>query len=320
MMTTGNTMTKGPGGARVALRIVVGAVALLTATSALASSDAKVDGKLTPTANASSARGKLQLKLKAGKVGKFRVNTARLAPGHSFDLVVGGVKVGAFQTNAGGAGRVRFSTKPHGSESVLGFDPRGMTVSVRDAEDGDDDLVTDVPDDTPGDGACCVTHDGGETECEDISADACTAAGGSVAASASCLPDPCGSTPPSGTSVCCTNQTHDDESESECEDEISDAACAAAGGLVVQATSCDPNPCQATPPPDVFACCSAHSGDGGGDGEESSHQGGGLECEVRSADACAAEGGTTTAATSCDPNPCNAGSPSGAFLDGNVTL
>jgi hypothetical protein len=169
-----------------------------------------------------------------------------------------------------------------------------------------------------------VTKEEGETECEDISADACTAAGGSVAASASCLPDPCSSTPPSGASVCCTNQTHDDASESECEDDISDADCASAGGLVVQGASCEANPCQATPPPDVFACCTAHSGDGGdddGDGEESAHKsGGGLECEVRSADACAAKGGTTTAATSCDPNPCNAGSPSGAFLDGNVTL
>jgi hypothetical protein len=296
---------------RVALRIVVGAVALLTAGSALASSDAKVNTPLTPTASAPGARGKAQLKLKTGKAGKFVVSAGRLAPNHSFDVVVGGVKVGSLQTNGGGGGRARFSTAPHGSDAVLGFDPRGMSVSVRDASDGEDDLVADVPDDNPGDGACCLTSGDGETECEDISADACTAAGGTVAASASCLPDPCGSTPPGSGTVCCTNQTHDDESESECEDEISDADCAAAGGMVVQATSCDPNPCQATPPPSVVACCSAQSSGDGGDAESP-------ECEVKSADACTAEGGTATTATSCSPDPCKAGSPSGAFVDGRV--
>jgi len=324
-MTTKSRTKRRPtiGMRHAALATLVGALAFLTAASALATSDAKVDSKLTPTANASTARGKAQLRLKSGKAGKFAVHAGRLAPGHTFDVVVGGVKVGSFQTNAGGGGRKRFSTAPHGSESVLGFDPRGMSVTVRDAQSGDDDLVTDIPDDNPGDGACCLTNGDGETECEDIAADACTTAGGTVAASASCLPDPCAAAPPSTSTVCCTNQTHDDESESECEDEISDAACAAAGGLVVQATSCDPNPCQATPPPNVFACCTGDSGgdsgDRGGDSAESSH-GGGLECEVKSADACAADGGTTTAATSCTPDPCNAGSPSGAFIDGAVTF
>jgi hypothetical protein len=100
--------------------------------------------------------------------------------------------------------------------------------------------------------------------------------------------------------------------------------------MVVQAASCHPNPCQATPPSDVFACCIARCGDDGdqgdqqggdGDGDqESSHKSAGVQCEVRSADSCSAGGGITTAAKSCDPNPCNAGSPSGAFLDGNLTL
>ena len=306
-----------------ALRVVVGGMALLVATSALASSNAKLNTKLAPTANAPAARGKAQLNLKAGKGGRFAVVGARLTPDHSYDVVVGGVKVGSFTTNGGGGGRLRFSTKPHGSDAVLGFDPRGMSVSVRDADTGDDELVADLPDDAPGDGACCIasSHDGeSETECEDISSDACTAAGGTVAASASCLPDPCATTPPSGTTVCCTNETHDDESESECEDEVSDADCAAAGGMVVQAASCDPNPCQATPPPDQFACCIAHSSDGGhgGHGGDGGGENEGPECEVKSADACAAAGGTTTTATSCTPDPCNAGSPSGAFVDGPV--
>lgn len=322
MMTSGKTMAK-----RTIGLVVVGAVALLTATSALATSNAKIEVKLTP-AGTSSARGKVQLKLKRHK-SKFAVSAARLTPSHPFDVVVGGVKVGSFQTNAHGNGRMRFSTKPRGTESVLGFDPRGMAVSVRDDESGDDDLVTDIPDDTPGDGACCLKNKHGESECEDIAGEACTAAGGEVVASASCLPDPCAATPPSSTTVCCINATHDDESESECDDEISDADCAAAGGLAVQAASCDSDPCQATPPKDVFACCTGHGGgdddDDGGDDDHHHHgeehsSGGGLECEVRSADACAAEGGKTTAATSCTPDPCNAGSPSGAFLDGNVTF
>lgn len=343
MMTSGKMVTSSPIAARrIALGIVVGAVALLTVTTALASSDAHVNAKLTPSVDTSNARGKAKLKLKSGKRGKFTVSAGRLAPDHTFDVVVGGVKVGSFQTNGGGRGRLRFSTKPHGAESMLGFDPRGMSVSVRDVEGGDDDLGTDIPDDAPGDGACCLTNDDGETECDDIDADACVSAGGTVADSASCLPDPCATTPPSGATVCCTNETHDEESESECEHEVSDADCAAAGGLVVEATSCDPNPCQATPPPDVVACCIAHSG-GGGDDEgdddgdddgdhhgddhhRDDHHGGehhhgeacapsGAACRLKTADACTAAGGTPTVATSCTPDLCNAGSPSGAFLD-----
>jgi len=333
MMTSGKMVTRSPIAARrIALGIVVGAAALLTATTALASSDANVNAKLTPSVGTSNARGKAKLKLKSAKRGKFTVSAGRLAPGHTFDVVVGGVKVGSFQTDGGGSGRVRFSTKPHGAESMLGFDPRGMSVSVRDAEGGDDDLGTDIPADNPGDGACCVTNGDGETECEDVNADACATAGGTVAASASCLPDPCATTPPSGTTVCCTNETHDEESESECEHEVSDADCAAAGGLVVEATSCDPNPCQATPAPDVFACCIAHAGGGGDDGgdgeggDDGDHHGGdhqhgeacapsGPACRLKTADACTAAGGTLTAATSCTPDPCSAGSPSGAFLE-----
>jgi hypothetical protein len=309
--------------------MIAGAMGLLSAAGALASSDAQVNTQLTPTANATAAHGKAKLKLKTGKAGKFVVRAGSLAPGHTFDLVVGGVKVGSLQTDTGGAGKLRFSTSPHGSEAVLGFDPRGMSVSVRDAQSGDDDLVTDMPDDTPGDGACCLTNGDGETECEDISAAACTTAGGTVAASSSCLPDPCGSTAPSGSTVCCTNQTEDDESEAECEDDVSDADCAAAGGMVVQAASCDNDPCQATPPPAVFACCTAQSseddqgddGDSQGDNaQQSSVSAGSLQCEVSSAQACAALGGTVSSATSCTPDPCNLGSPSGAFLDGYVTF
>jgi hypothetical protein len=300
---------------------------LFTAAPARATSDANLSSDLTPTTSAGNARGKMQLKLQTGARSRFKVSARQLTPDHTYDVVVGGVKVGSFDTNPGGHGRLRLSTQPRGNESLLGFDPRGMSLSVRDAEDGDDDLVTDVPDDQQGDGACCVASDGGGSECDDISAAECAAAGGTVASSSSCLPNPCGSTPPSGSTVCCTNQTEDDESDAECEDDVADADCAAAGGMVVQAASCDNDPCQATPPPAVFACCTAQSneddqgddGDNQGDNaQQSSVSGGALQCEVRSAQACAALGGTKTSATSCDPNPCNAGSPSGAFLDGNA--
>jgi hypothetical protein len=58
----------------------------------------------------------------------------------------------------------------------------------------------------------------------------------------------------------------------ECEDRTSDE-CAAEGGLVVMATSCDPNP------------------------------------EVITADRCTARSGTPSTVTSCDPDPCATAGP-----------
>ena len=134
-----------------------------------------------------------------------------------------------------------------------------------------------------------------------MTATECTGAGGTPVgmgtgtANASCLPDPCASTPGSGI-VCCTNSTHDDESEAECEEVTTQADCAANGGTVVQASSCDANPCQVTPPANTAACCVAE-----GDGPET-------ECKVLSAQACTGLGGTAPGAATCDSNPCGTGS------------
>jgi hypothetical protein len=81
----------------------------------------------------------------------------------------------------------------------------------------------------------------------------------------------------------------------------------AGGGIVVNATSCDPNPCAAIPPadPDVVCCLP----DNGGDGVP--------ECEDRTAEECAAAGGTVSTATSCTPDPCGGMAGGGDDHGGN---
>jgi len=56
---------------------------------------------------------------------------------------------------------------------------------------------------------------------------------------------PCPSQPPPTPVVCCIAHSAagafvDDDPEVECEDDVSSAECAAQGGMVVHATSCDP--------------------------------------------------------------------------------
>jgi hypothetical protein len=183
-------------------------------------------------------------------------------------------------------------------EAALGFDPQGEHIAIRDEETGDDDLDTDMPDDNPDSAiGCCVG-----TECEDETAAECTASGGTPTPSGGCLPDPCNGNPPPATVVCCRTTSAggafvDDDPENECEDDVSSAECAAQGGMVVQATSCEPNPCQPTPPPNLVICCVS-------DGGES-------ECEHITADECTTAGGTVNSATSCDPDPCGGGGDGG---------
>jgi hypothetical protein len=178
---------------------------------------------------------------------------------------------------------------------LLGTDPSGQTIAVRD-DQGDDDLEGDMPDDNQGgtDVACCVPGDN-ESECEEETAADCTAAGGTAPGASSCIPNPCRSTGGGSTVVCCIANSAagafvDDDPELECEDGGSAADCAQAGGTVVQATSCDPNPCAPVPPPQIVVCCVT-------DGEES-------ECEEVTPDHCTAAGWTVSSATACDPDPC----------------
>src|SRR5262245_15791583 len=123
---------------------------------------------LTPTSHAPNARGRAKLALKSASKGRFRVLARRLAPQASFDLVVGGVKVGTFTTNRHGSGQIQLSTHPKPSQGLLGVDPRGKSIEVRD-DNGDDDLEGEMPDDdgdsAAGAFACCASDDG-EMECE----------------------------------------------------------------------------------------------------------------------------------------------------------
>jgi hypothetical protein len=280
--------------------VLTGTLAIGITPSAMAGSH--VTQALTATSHAPGARGHAKLALKTASKGRFRVVARGLAPRASFDLVVGGVKIGAFTTNGAGSGKVKLSTHPKPSEGLLGVDPRGKTIAVRD-DNGDDDLEGDMPDDDGDDSAagafaCCLPDDDG-TECDTTTADECTAEGGTMVAGVdSCIPNPCGATPPSEVVCCFPGSTAgaflDEEAEAEC-DEVSVAECAAAGGAVVQATSCDPNPCAPVPRPQVTVCCVP-------DGSES-------ECEILTPEHCSALG-TPRSATSCDPAPC--GSSSGA--------
>jgi len=268
----------------------------------------RVKEELSATSMAPDARGKARLTLRGSKHGKFGVLAKHLAGGKQFDVIVGGVKVGALSTNGGGNGRVRFSTQPGTKDTLLGFDPRGARVIVRD-EDGDDVLVGDMPDDDDGTTiACCISEgdddDGvGNTECEETTPEECQEEGGTPigvpgGTAASCLPNPCATTPPPQPVICCTNESHDDETEAECEAVETQAECADDGGMVVSATSCDPNPCTVTPPANRTACCITEAGDG---------DPGETECEVLSAETCMEEGGAVNTATTCEPDPCGGG-------------
>jgi hypothetical protein len=261
-------------------------------SAAAAGHKVKLKQHLTATSADGDARGAAGFALK-GADGKFDVKAARLARDAGYDVVVGGVKVGELHTGRSGGGRIRFTSNPVKGDRLLGFDPRGHQVSVRDGS-GDDVLVGVVPDDTidPTATACCLSDEDGESECEDRTPDACTAAGGTPTQVTSCVPDPCASTPPASVIVCCLNETDDDESETECEDR-SEAECAAEGGMVVQATTCDPNPCAPVPPADRVTCCVPDDDDPAD-----------VECEGITAEACTARGGTPATATSCEPDPC----------------
>lgn len=269
---------------------------------------ARVKKDLTATSMAPEARGKARLTLRSSKHGKFSVLAKHLAGGQHFDVVVGGVKVGSLTTNSGGSGKARFSTQPRSKDTLLGFDPRGARIIVRD-EDGDDVLEGEMPDDDGTETACCNAEnedEEGEVECEEKTPEECTAEGGTPigvpgGTAASCIPNPCSTTPPPGGVVCCTNETHDDESEAECDVVATAAECAEDDGSVVQAGSCDPNPCQPAPPTNRTACCVPEDDDEPGE----------AECEVLSAEACTAAGGSAISAATCEPDPCESGDDDG---------
>jgi len=264
----------------------VAAIGLMAAASSEATVRAKIN--LSPTASAPDGKGKASAVLKSSSEGRFDIRVKRLEPDTAYDLVVAGIKVATIQTNRRGKGRARFSTSPRGRRTFLGFDPRGESIEIR-SPSGDDVLVGNLPTagDDPTDLTCCIPDDNG-AQCEDRTQAECDAAGGTVVTASSCLPDPCGGTPPPETdALCCIPN----DTGPECEDRTQ-ASCTAAGGTLVEATSCDPNPCQAAPPPpdaDIQCCIPAYYV---------------FACEDRTVAECELLGGLNKGSGSCSPNPC----------------
>jgi hypothetical protein len=230
--------------------------AVLALVAGTAEARVHVRTTLTPTTLDADASGRARLNVGASSDGRFELVVRGLDRATSYDLVVAGVRVATIVTNDRGRARVRFRTRPRGSDLPLGFDPRGAAVVVRGASGGDV-LVATIPqvadrNDT-GDLVCCIPDDSGP-ECEDRTQAECDAQGGTVVPGAtSCLPNPCaGATPVADEAdvVCCLP----DDSGPECEDRTQ-AECLAGGGVVVSATSCVPEPCAPMAP-----------GDGGGAG------------------------------------------------------
>jgi hypothetical protein len=280
--------------------VLVAAAAAAVAVDAMAKT--KIRQTLTATPHAPGASGVAKLLLHTPSKGKFTVRARHLPGGKTFEVIVNKVKVGTLRTGAGGNDAARFTTAVAGRAAVLGFDPRGAQIAIRDEETGDDDLEANMPDDDRDSAiGCCVGN-----ECEDETAAECAAHGGKPTLAGGCLPDPCSTNPPPPKTVCCRTTSAggafmDDDPENECDDDSS-AKCAAKGGVVVQATSCEPNPCQPTPPPQLVICCVP-------DEDES-------ECEHVTADHCKAAGGTVSSATSCEHDPCGGGDDDDGGGDG----
>ena len=274
------------------------AAAMVAAVVVSATAKTRLRNTLTATSHAPGASGLAKLVMRSGSNGRLGIKAKGLPGGQSFDVIVNNVKVGTLVTGASGHGVAKFSTSPKGRFAMLGFDPRGAHMAIRE-ETGEDDLEGDMDDDTPESAiGCCVGEqdDDGEVECENLTATECQDEGGTPTGATTCLPNPCGNPPPTNV-VCCQTTSAggafvDDDPEVECEEDVED--CPEEGGVLVEASSCDPNPCQPTPPPNLVICCVS-------DGEES-------ECEHVTADHCVPPNGTVSTASSCDPDPCGGGS------------
>lgn len=294
----------------VAALLVVGA-----ATHCAAASSITIQQSLSATGVDPNASGQLQAQisnLKSGMRGKLYLKALQLDPSANYVVLLNGVPIGSLTTTPGGKGRARFSSQPRRRDQLLGVDPRGSQIEVRNAN-GDDVLETTVP--TPGVDPtkihCCIAQSedsGTQPECEDLTPDACTAAGGVDSGASSCLPNPCQGTappPPQDNVVCCTpegdgvtDQGDDGGTDNAGECELRSAtSCSAHGGINLGAGTCDSNPCSATTPtnPQTVQCCMS-------DGEET-------ECHQRTADKCTGDGGTNMGAGTCNPNPCTSTPP-----------
>lgn len=266
------------------------ALGLLAAPAGASGKPVQIKQVLSATGVDPDAQGQVVVVVVPGRhaQGKLDVKVRRLDRKAQFEVVLQGVRIGALTTDGGGNGRASFRTRPRGRDQLLGTDPRGMTIDVRDAA-GEDVLTGDIADaaEDPTKIRCCLADDGG-TACEDRTADECTAQGGVNMGAGSCVPSPCEQTPPPPVAEqirCCIP----DDQGPECEDRTA-ARCSAENGINVGAGPCDPNPCAPTPSPDLIQCCTPEDQSG--------------ECELRTADRCTARGGANLGTGSCTPNPC----------------
>src|SRR5262249_22675243 len=116
---------------------------------------ARVKATLSPTPAAPTASGTATVSAHNSK-GKFVVAGKHLTPNKTFHIVVAGVPIGTLTTSSRGSGKARFATPPRGKVQPLGVDPRGKSVAVNQDDDSEDELDGDVPDDEPGNNACCL--------------------------------------------------------------------------------------------------------------------------------------------------------------------
>jgi hypothetical protein len=233
----------------LAVLAVVGVSVL--ATEAVAGTE-KEAGSLASTGVDPDARGKVKLTVRNLTDGKLEIKGQKLDPNATFDVLVNGVLVGQFTTTGGGNGRIRFRSRPRSpSDQLLGFDPRGALVVVRNAA-GQEVLAVQLADSgsvEAGDVICCIPDDEGP-ECENRTADECAAQGGIVVEATSCDPNPCAPvTPPANEDIQCCLPNN---GGAECEDRTP-AECAVEGGVNAGAGTCTPDPCQAIPPPSAHA-------------------------------------------------------------------
>src|SRR5262249_5496221 len=172
----------------------LGATAMLCLLVSDASAGMKVQKPLQPTVANPDATGQATSLIKGRgntRKGKLRVSGLKLSPHTEYTVRLAGVPIGTLTTNAAGNGKAKFSTRPGPLEQPLGTDPFGKTVEVEN-DQGEDELDADRADAPldPNDIQCCV-DDGDETECEEMTADECTAANGTNLGAGSCAPDPC---------------------------------------------------------------------------------------------------------------------------------
>lgn len=274
--------------------VALGLGALVVSSGAAMARD-HLRSELSPV-NDADAKGRVRVLVRSPSDGRLELTVRRLDPNNAYDVLVNGVKVGTLQTKSSGSGRIRFRSRPRGHDLTLGFDPRGSSIVLRngagaDVLQGSIALGTTGGSDDSGKIICCIPDDHG-SECEDRTADECTAQGGTASTATSCLPNPCdGAAPVEHAVVCCIP----DDSGPECEDRSAEQ-CAAQGGIVVDATSCSPNPCAATPAAPTTRCCLPDDS--------------GPECEDRTPEQCLAQGGTDIGAGVCAPDSCtSSGTP-----------